>query len=130
MTILNIYGNEYKLHYNVWASAQISKMMPNGKLEELENYLSMEHPEYQLFERFANLAVVLNKAGIMTENFESGLPMAEWPHKEPLSVDMVLSLPAQEFIDIQNNIVSEILEGGKRTIELQPEKNAQSEAEE
>lgn len=120
---MKLYGKEYGLFLNTWATGEIADLCPGGKLQNLAQYLDQEQPQKELFRRVATLAVILNKADCMTKRFNG----EDVSGVEPLETDMILSLSVDEFLAAQTAVVNAIAEGSSTTVKVE-QKNVEGEA--
>lgn len=122
---MEIYGVDYGLCLTTWASGEIAKRCPDGKIQNLDKYLNEGLPQNELFERIAGLAVVLNEGYERREAYKRGEPFAD---ASVLQADVVLSLEIPEFLNVQRAVIKAIEDGSRTSVEVKPSKNAEGEA--
>lgn len=122
---MEIYGKEYGLFLTTGATGEVADRCPDGKLQNLEKYLSTDLPQKELFERIAGLAVVLNEGYERREAYKRQEP---FDGTSVLKADVLLSLDVPAFLAVQSEVIKAIREGSKISVEAKPSKNAEGEA--
>ena len=114
-----IIGNqEYRFALTVRASLEISKMCPEGKMENIDRWL--DGNDETVVSRFAKMAVVMNKAAIMQEHL--GQPVTEWEHIPCLTEEMVLDLPFHQYKQMRAEMYHALRGDSAVTVAVEPEK--------
>ena len=112
---MNVYGKERGFLMTVGASAEIAKLCPGEKLENLSKVFGEGAGDAASLETTAKLIVALNKG------YEENLHFTDPSHPaQPLTVPEVLSLTVDDFRQLQSEAVAAMLP--KREIESEPVK--------
>lgn len=108
-----VYGKERGFLMTVGASAEIAKLCPGEKLENLSAVFSEDAGDAASLETTAKLICALNKGYEFNKKFSD-------PDYQPapLTVEEVLSLTVNAFKDLQSEAVAAMVP--KREIETEP----------
>lgn len=99
-----VYGKERGFLMTVGASAEIAKLCPGQKLENLSAVFSADAGDADSLETTAKLICALNRG------YETNQRFTDPGHKaEPLTVDEVLSLQVEDFKKLQAEAVAAML---------------------
>lgn len=99
-----VYGKERGFLMTVGASAEIAKLCPGQKLENLSAVFSADAGDADSLETTAKLICALNRG------YETNQRFTDPSHKaEPLTVDEVLSLEVEDFKKLQAEAVAAML---------------------
>lgn len=99
-----VYGKERGFLMTVGASAEIAKLCPGQKLENLSAVFSADAGDADSLETTAKLICALNRG------YETNQRFTDPSHKaDPLTVDEVLSLQVEDFKKLQAEAVAAML---------------------
>lgn len=117
---MNIFGNEYGFALTVGASAEISKLCPEGDLSRLGEVLSGD-----VFASTANagaeIVAAMAKAYDQAQKF-SGKTIDH----PPLTAEMVLALPQNAFMAVLSHAMSAFASDTAVTVEVEPSKKKEN----
>lgn len=101
---MTVYGKERGFLMTVGASAEIAKLCPGQKLENLSAVFSADAGDADSLETTAKLICALNRG------YETNQRFTDPSHKaEPLTIDEVLSLQVEDFKKLQAEAVAAML---------------------
>lgn len=112
---MKIYGEEYGFALTVGASAEIADLCPDGDLNRIGEVLEGRFSETVNFN--AKFIVAMSKGYDDAKKY-SGEPL---DHR-PLTVEMILSLPQKQFIEVQDYALACFTADNKTTVEVEPPK--------
>ena len=119
-----IFGEDYGFLLTIGASAAIADLCPDGDLSRIEEVLDEK-----------KLSQVINFTAHLCEAMAKGFDDAkryageEVTHK-PLTAEMVLALPKDDFKDVQAAAVAAFRGGTETTVEVAPSKKKENQEEE
>lgn len=120
---MKIYGKEYRFRLTIGASAEISKLCPDGDLAKIQSMLMKDYGKN--IEFTAKMAAIMSKGYEMAARFEAGEPTDE-KTIAPLTEEMVYSLPPKEYYQLQNEVYTSFAKDVEPTVETEPEKKTKS----
>ena len=112
-------GKEYKFRFSVAVSISMAKLCPGGDISKLREAMTSGGTD-GIYKTIAKMATEMNRAYILNERFESGLPMKDWAPIEPISEDMVFNMSNEQFKELANEIMDAYLGGSKTTQNVEP----------
>ena len=119
-----IFGEEYGFLLTIGASAAIAELCPDGDLARIQEVLDE-----------TKLSQVINFTAHLCEAMAKGFDDAkryageEVTHR-PLTADMVLALPKDDFRDVQAAAIAAFRGDTKTTVEVAPSKKKESQEKE
>ena len=106
-------GAEYKFRFSVGAQIEIAKLCPDGDITKLRETLTGD-PE-RMYKMAAKMATAMNRAYIINERFESGVPMKDWEPIEPMPEELVMNMDPDQFRELFNELIATYSGQGKQT---------------
>ena len=116
---MKIYGKDYQFRLTIGASAELSKLCPDGDIAKIQSMLAKDYGTNIAFT--AKMAAIMSKGYEMAMRFEAGEHVNE---KEitSLTEEMVLALPPKEYYQLQNEVYASFAKDVNTTVETEPEK--------
>lgn len=112
-------GKEYKFRFSVAVSISIAKLCPGNDIARLQEAMKSDGTD-GLYRIIAKMATEMNRAYILNERFESGLPMKEWAPIEPITEDLVFNMDNEQFKELSSEIMAAYRGGSKTTQNVEP----------
>ena len=120
---MQVHGREVGFRFTVGASAKISDLCPDGDISRLGEVLEGSYGK--VVRDTAAIIVAMSEgyaAALAFETFGRADIGGDWRPPRPLTVDEVLSLRENEFIQLQQAALAAWAEDGRPTVEVAPEK--------
>lgn len=120
---MQVHGREVGFRFTVGASAKISDLCPDGDISRLGEVLEGSYGK--VVRDTAAIIVAMSEGyseAYAFEKFGRANIGGEWKPPRPLTVDEVLSLRENEFIQLQQAALAAWMEDSKPTVEVEPEK--------
>ncbi len=116
---MKIYGKDYQFRLTIGASAELSKLCPDGDIAKIQSMLAKDYGTNIAFT--AKMAAIMSKGYEMAMRFEAGEHVNE---KEitSLTEEMGVALPPKEYYQLQNEVYASFAKDVNTTVETEPEK--------
>ena len=117
---MEIFGEEYGFMLTIGASAEIADFCPDGDLSRIEEVLD-ENKFSQVVKFTAHFCEAMAKGFDDARRFSG----EEVTHR-PLTAEMVLALPKDDFKDVQSAAIAAFRGDTKTTVEVAPSKKEEN----
>lgn len=121
-------GREIKFRYSVGASLELKKRYAGKTAESLEAEYTEDTDA--AIDDVIEMLIVLNKAAVMKENFDSGKPVSEFKFDDVLTRDEILNLTDEEFTALVKEMYAAKKADSETTVELPEKKTVTDKADE
>lgn len=125
---MNLNGREVKFRYSVGASLELKKRYAGKTAESLEAEYT-DNTDAAI-DDVIEMLIVLNKAAVMKENFDSGKPVSEFKFDDVLTRDEILNLTEEEFTALVAEMYAAKNGDSETTVEVHEKKTVTDAADE